>query len=80
MKDLGGGFGDEMKADLQNAIPANFDADVKASVTPVGVNTSANAFNVTIPLTIDGLTLTKIISQIQWNQNTVTVRNMGVGM
>ena len=35
-------------------------------------------FDVTIPLTIDGNVLTRIIAQLQWNQNTVTVRNLGV--
>jgi hypothetical protein len=32
----------------------------------------------TIPLTIDGNILTRVIAQLQWNQNTVTVRNLGV--
>ena len=27
--------------------------------------------------TIDGITLTKVVSRIQWNQNKVTVRNAG---
>ena len=35
------------------------------------------AFDVTIPLSIDGVSLTKVISRIQWNQNKVTVRNAG---
>ena len=34
-------------------------------------------FDVTIPLTIDGITLTKVVSRIQWNQNKVMVRNAG---
>ena len=40
-----------------------------------GVQTQA--FDVTIPLSIDGVPLTKVISRIQWNQNKVTVRNAG---
>ena len=40
-----------------------------------GVQTQA--FDVTIPLSIDGVSLTKVISRIQWNQNKVTVRNAG---
>ena len=36
-----------------------------------------NDVKLTIPLTLDGATLTRIISQIQWSQNAVTVRNLG---
>ena len=64
---LGEGFGDEMKdvsKSMQNAIPSDF-----------GVQTQA--FDITIPLSIDGVPLTKVISRIQWNQNKVTVRNAG---
>jgi hypothetical protein len=42
-----------------------------------GVSAPVQAFNVTIPLAVDGITLTRIISQIQWSQNAVTVRNLG---
>lgn len=79
---LGEGFGDEMKAvskDMQNAIPSDFDLDMNSNITGfegVGQN---GALDVTIPLTIDGITLTKVISRIQWSQNKVVVRNMGVG-
>ena len=75
--------------DMKNVLPTDFSAeinsslntaDISASVIPNGFTAASNTFDVTIPLTIDGLTLTKIISQIQWNQNTVTVRNMAVGM
>lgn len=44
-----------------------------------GTNATAQTFNVTIPLALDGVTLTRIVSQIQWSQNVVTVRNLGVG-
>ena len=76
---LGEGFGDEMKdvsKSMQNAIPSDFDLDMNGTVSGFnGVQTQA--FDVTIPLSIDGVPLTKIISRIQWNQNKVTVRNTG---
>ena len=78
---LGEGFGDEMKhisKSMQNAIPSDFDLDMNGTVSGFnGVQTQA--FDVTIPLTIDGITLTKVVSRIQWSQNKVTVRNRGVG-
>ncbi len=78
---LGEGFTDTMKAvekDMQKAIPTDFQIDMNSVVSGTsGMAGSAQAFNVTIPLTIDGTTLTRIISQIQWSQNTVTVRNLG---
>lgn len=76
---LGEGFGDEMKdvsKSMQNAIPSDFDLDMNGTVSGLnGVQTQA--FDVTIPLSIDGVSLTKVISRIQWNQNKVTVRNAG---
>ena len=76
---LGEGFGDEMKdvsKSMQNAIPSDFDLDMNGTVSGLnGVQTQA--FDVTIPLSIDGVPLTKVISRIQWNQNKVTVRNAG---
>jgi phage-related protein len=82
---LGEGFGDEMKSisqDMQNAIPTEFDTNLQTSINSIGVPTasgfSGDSIDVTIPLSIDGNTLTKIVSRIQWNQNAVTVRNMGV--
>ena len=76
---LGEGFGDEMKdvsKSMQNAIPSDFDLDMNGTVSGFnGVQTQA--FDITIPLSIDGVPLTKVISRIQWNQNKVTVRNTG---
>lgn len=76
---LGEGFGDEMKdvsKSMQNAIPSDFDLDMNGTASGFnGVQTQA--FDVTIPLSIDGVPLTKVISRIQWNQNKVTVRNAG---
>lgn len=76
---LGEGFGDEMKdvsKSMRNAIPSDFDLDMNGTVSGFnGVQTQA--FDITIPLSIDGVPLTKVISRIQWNQNKVTVRNAG---
>ena len=76
---LGEGFGDEMKdvsKSMQNAIPSDFDLDMNGTVS--GFNrVQTQAFDITIPLSIDGVPLTKVISRIQWNQNKVTVRNAG---
>ena len=76
---LGEGFGDEMKdvsKSMQNAIPSDFAPDMNGTVSGFnGVQTQA--FDITIPLSIDGVPLTKVISRIQWNQNKVTVRNAG---
>mgnify|MGYP000936432763 CR=1 FL=1 len=35
------------------------------------------AFNVTIPLTIEGTTLARVPTRIQWGQTAVYVRNLG---
>jgi hypothetical protein len=69
---------DDVSEDMQKAIPTDFDIDLNSSFSE-SVNSSNGAvFNVTIPLTIDGNILTRVIAQLQWNQNTVTVRNLGV--
>ena len=66
--------------DMRDAIPADFDMQMRGTVT--GMKPAAAAagqpVNVTIPLTVDGSMLAKVISQLQWSQNTVTVRNLGV--
>ena len=78
---LGEGFGDEMKdvsKSMQNAIPSDFDLDMNSTVS--GFNgVQSQAFDITIPLSIDGTLLTRVVSRIQWSQNRVTVRNRGVG-
>ena len=77
---LGEGFGDEMKdvsKSMQNAIPSDFDLDMNGAVSGFSGIGQAQAFDITIPLSIDGVPLTKVISRIQWNQNKVTVRNAG---
>ena len=71
-----------------SAIPANFVDTSSGDATSFNIDTnldgmtptpggSGHAFNVTIPLTIDGTTLTRILAEIQWSQNAVFVRNLG---
>ena len=77
---IGVGFVDAMKGveqDMQKAIPTSFNIDTNLdgmTPTPGG---SGRAFNVTIPLTIDGTTLARILAEIQSSQNAVFVRNLG---
>jgi len=78
---LGEGFTDAMRdveKEMNKAIPTDFDLDMNSVVTGVEAGSSGAAFDVTIPLTIDGNILTRVIAQLQWNQNTVTVRNLGI--
>lgn len=77
---IGVGFVDAMKGveeDMQKAIPTDFDVDASIGDFSAGGVPSGQAFNVTIPLTIDGNTLARILAQIQWSQNAVYVRNLG---
>ncbi|MFA9399377.1 MAG: hypothetical protein ACERKV_14080, partial [Clostridiaceae bacterium] len=78
---IGVGFTDAMgdvEQDMEGAIPTDFDLDLNSQVTATAKGTEGAILDVTIPLTIDGTVLTRIIAQLQWNQNTVTVRNLGV--
>jgi len=78
---IGVGFVDAMKQveeDMQKAIPSDFDVDASIGDIEPGRMASGQAFNVTIPLTIDGITLARVLSQIQWSQNAVYVRNLGM--
>ena len=65
-------------ADMQTAIPSHINMDTTLSgITDVRRTSGGQAFNVTIPLTIDGTTLTRILAEIQWTQNAAYVRNLG---
>lgn len=78
---IGVGFTDAMagvEKDMEGAIPTDFGLDMNSVVTGAEGVSSGAVFDVTIPLTIDGNILTRVIAQLQWNQNTVTVRNLGV--
>ena len=67
-----------MTADMQTAIPSHINMDTTLSgLSDVGRTSSGQAFNVTIPLTIDGTTLARILAEIQWTQNAAYVRNLG---
>ena len=79
---IGVGFEDAMDSvgdDMQKAIPTDFDLNTSLnSVSKAASNgISLAPLNVTIPLTLDGATLTRIIAQLQWTQNAVYVRNLG---
>ena len=68
-----------LSADMAAAIPSHI--DVNTSVRSLSAPTPAShgqAFNVTIPLTIDGTVLARILAEIQWTQNVVYVRNLGM--
>ena len=80
---LGRGFVEAMhgvERDMQRAIPTDFDVDASVGGAFAGVGSAAgpaHAFNVTIPLTLDGATLGRILAEIQWTQQAVYVRNLG---
>lgn len=60
-------------------IPSHINMDTTLSgLSDVGRTSSGQAFNVTIPLTIDGTTLARILAEIQWTQNAAYVRNLGM--
>lgn len=62
---------------LQDQLAETFDpAGLTAGVADVTVGT-AGGLGVTIPLNIDGQTLTRVVAQIQWAQGTAAVRNYG---
>ena len=53
-----------MTADLRTAIPSHINMDTTLSgLSDVGRTFSGQAFNVTIPLTIDGTTLARILAE-----------------
>lgn len=68
----------DMTADMRAAIPSHINMDATLSgFSDVGRIAIGQAFNVTIPLTIDGTTLARILAEIQWTQNAAYVRNLG---
>ena len=78
---IGEGFSSAMKdveKDMEGAIPTDFDLDLNSEIGATAKGPNGSLLDVTIPLTIDGTLLTRIIAQLQWNQNTVTIRNLGV--
>jgi len=78
---IGEGFSTAMSGvekDMRDTIPTDFDLDLNSQVSGSVGGAEGAVFDVTIPLTIDGNILTRVVAQLQWNQNTVTVRNLGV--
>ena len=77
-KDINGVM-QNLSADMTTGIPGRI--DINAAVRDFSATAPADhrqAFNVTIPLTIDGSTLARILAEIQWTQNAVYVRNLGM--
>lgn len=79
---LGAGFSDAMKdveKDMQKAVPTDFNVDMSGAVEGVSGfgGVSGRSFDVTIPLMLDGTTLSRIIAEIQWTQQAAYVRNLG---
>ena len=69
-----------LSADMTSSIPSKIDLSatmrgVGAAVVP---EARSRTLDVTIPLTMDGVTLARVLSQIQWSQNAVYVRNLGI--
>lgn len=68
----------DLAADMKTAFPNQIDLNATLNnVGPIRSEQRTQAFNVTIPLTIDGHTLARILAEIQWTQNAVYVRNLG---
>ena len=69
-----------LSADMTTALPRRMDLNTALhdiDTTPA-IKTRTQTIDVTIPLTIDGVTLAHVLSQIQWSQNAVYVRNRGI--
>ena len=69
-----------LSADMTTALPRRMDLNTALhdiDTTPAS-KTRTQTIDVTIPLTIDGVTLARVLSQIQWSQNAVYVRNRGI--
>lgn len=78
---IGEGFTDAMRdveKEIEGAIPTDFDLDLNSEVSASLGRGEGALLDVTIPLTIDGNILTRVIAQLQWNQNAVIVRNLGI--
>jgi hypothetical protein len=80
---LGIGFENEMEKvtkDMQNAVPTEFNApNVNIGDGGHGSVSGVNSpINVSIPLMINGTEFTRVMAQLQWQNNTLVVRNQGV--
>ena len=77
-KDINGVM-QNISTDMMTGIPSSI--DIHTALTGLDgfrQTQKSQAFNVTIPLTIDGSTLARILAEIQWTQNAVYLRNLGV--
>jgi hypothetical protein len=71
---------EKVTKDMQNAVPTEFNApNVNLNGSFSGGVSGVNApINVSIPLTINGTEFTCVMAQLQWQNNTLVVRNQGV--
>lgn len=68
-----------LSADMRTSIPNSIDISTTLTgAEGLGQSSNTQAFDVTIPLTIDGTTLARILAEVQWSQNAVYVRNLGM--
>lgn len=80
---LGVGFKDAMSQvsrDMQGAIPMNFDTGVNYSLHGQGGLAAAGGVHVEVPVTLDGIIITKSASRIQYNRNKSYSRALGVSV
>jgi phage-related protein len=87
---LGEGFEKSMRGvtrDIEGAIPTDFDISTSLknatsmpsiSVNGTNIGTSSSPLNVTIPLTIDGIQLTRVLARLEFNYGQVKLRNLGI--
>ena len=69
-----------LSADMTSSIPSKIDLSTTMRGFWYGCDAgdAVETLDITIPLTMDGVTLVRVLSQIQWSQNAVYVRNHGI--
>ena len=78
-KGIGVGFSDAMtkvSQDMQRVIPTRFDTETNYSMS--GTGTSGASIGINVPLTLDGMVITKATSRLQYNRNKSYSRALGV--
>jgi len=75
---IGVGFSNSMSKvskDMQKAIPTSFDTDIGVSA---GIGGSGSSIGINVPLSLDGVVVTRATSRIQYNRNKTYSRALGV--
>jgi phage-related protein len=78
---IGLGFSDEMKhvtREMQDAIPTDFSTEVNTALNAAGSDSGTRETEVTIPISVNGQKLTRVVSRIQYNAVTNRSRVLGV--